>query len=371
MEKYASPGAVQTSGASYWKPARTFAAEAISEQPSASEPSASERIPVKTSIGVILCRRNEETGRTEVLLAHKRYTYAFAEFIHGRYAKGRVSPGMALQCAATMFSDMTREELFDILSLNFEQMWYRVWLTCENRDLYNKKYAKFQSTFIRDDGGTALRNLVMLTRANGVVLWEVPKGRRLNTRETDIICATREMKEETGVEKSDYRLLPCTKRRVSYVSAGTRYVCIYYIAIANPHNANIVGCDDPSRPTLRNPSHMAEVGEVRWYDIERIRLIDSPDERLESLIGPAFRLVKQYMKGRWASRRHNIPPPMVMAPPPAMPESKWNSAQKKGKGSAKRHYKAAGKAKNGKPATSARSDAANLNWRSAGSSKKQ
>ena len=264
--------------------------------------------PTKTSMGVILCRRNAKTGRPEALLAHKRYTYAFSEFVHGRYTRGR--PAVAFHRVAPHFDYMTREELFDILSLNFEQMWYRIWLTLDNRDLYNKKYAKFQSTFMRDDGGVALRRLVMLARPFGTLLWEVPKGRRLSAREPDILCATRELYEETGVKKNEYRFLPGVKRRVSYVSAGTRYVCAYYVAIANPHLASAVNYDDPARPTLREINYMAEVSEVRWYDIEQIRLIDSSDSRIASLVAPAFKLMKQYLKGRWGFR---IPSPMVQA----------------------------------------------------------
>jgi ADP-ribose pyrophosphatase YjhB (NUDIX family) len=291
------------------------------------------RVPTKTSIGIILCRRNVKTGRPEVLLAHKRYTYAFAEFVHGRYARGRASFAMTLRNITPLFDLMTREELFDVLSLNFEQMWYRIWLTLDNRDLYNKKYAKFQSTFMREDGGAALRRLVMLARATGVLLWEVPRGRHLNAREADSLCASRELHEETGVEKSEYRFLPGVKRRVSHVSAGTRYVCAYYIALANPHLANADGYDDPSRPTLRDLSHMAEVSEVRWHDIERVRLIDSSDSRLEALVAPAFNLIKQYLKGRWASRRPVIAPPTTAVLPPAAgaaraPEEGWRPAQK-------------------------------------------
>ena len=273
----------------------------------------SARHPTKLSIGVILCRRNEMTGRPEALLAHKRYTYAFAEFVHGRYARGCAGSNAAIRCVAPLFNRMTREELFDILSLNFEQMWYRIWLTAENRDLYNKKYAKFQSTFMRDDGGAALRRAVMVARAAGVLLWEVPRGRRLNTREADIICATRELYEETGVEKSDYRLLPGVKRRVSYVSSGTRYICAYYVAIANPHLAHSAIYDDPSRPTLREINYMAEVSEARWLDIEQIRLIDTADSRLGALVAPAFKLVKQYLKGNWASRRQPAVGEHIMA----------------------------------------------------------
>jgi 8-oxo-dGTP pyrophosphatase MutT (NUDIX family) len=260
------------------------------------------RISTKTSIGIILCRKNVNTGRPEVLLAHKRYTYAFADFVHGKYVRSRIGSNTMLRYIAPLFDHMTREELFDILSLNFEQMWYRIWLTIDNKDLYNKKYAKFQSTFMRDDGGATLRKLVMQARSTGVLLWEVPKGRKLNAREADILCATREMYEETGISKNDYRFLPGVKRKVSYISAGTRYNFTYYIAFANPHLAGANIYDDPSQPTLRDINYMAEVSEVRWYNIDQIRLIDNTDLRLEDLITPAFKLFKQYSKGKWNIR---------------------------------------------------------------------
>jgi 8-oxo-dGTP pyrophosphatase MutT (NUDIX family) len=259
-------------------------------------------IPMKTSIGIILCRRNAGTGRPEALLVHKRYTYAFAEFIHGRYARGRAGSDVALRHVSVLLADMTREELFDILSLNFEQMWYRVWLTRENWELYRRKYDKFHSTFMRDDGGASLRRAVMQVRGTGVLLWEVPKGRRLNPREADMLCAVRELGEETGIEKSEYRFLPGIKRRVSYVSAGTRYACTYYVAIANPRLTAAAG-PDGSKPTLRDLNLMAEVSEIRWHDIERIRLIAGAQSHLEALVVPAFRLMKKYLRGRWASRR--------------------------------------------------------------------
>ena len=275
--------------------------------------------PTKTSIGIILCRKNETSGRPEVLLVHKRYTYAFAEFVHGRYARGRPGSGAALRCVSALFDNMTTEELLDVWSLNFEQMWFRIWLSHSNRDLYNKKYAKFQSTFMRDDGGDALRRNLKEARGHGTLLWEVPKGRRINAREADVLCAVRELQEETSIKKNEYRILPGVKRRESYVSAGTRYVCAYYIALANPHLANSTGrCPgDPGRPTLREIHHMGEVSKIRWHDIERVRMLDDADNHLEKLVAPAFRLMKQYLRGRWASRRTALPPPDVAIVPPS------------------------------------------------------
>jgi len=253
------------------------------------------------SVGIILCRKNQKTGRLEVLLVKKRFTYAYAEFIHGRYVReGARARENALRDVATLLDNMTREELLDIWSLNFAQMWYRAWLLGGNRDMYNKKAAKFQSTFMREDGGAALHRMITQARANGEALWEVPKGRRLHAREGDVFCAVRELREETGVDKSEYRILPGVKRRVNYVSVGVRYTCVYYVALANPNLAARESLfPTKSALALREMTHMAEIGEACWKDIEQIRSL-SKDGHLARLVTPAFSLVKKYLRGKWA-----------------------------------------------------------------------
>ena len=277
--------------------------------------------PVKTSHGIILCRKNTTTNRPEVLLVHKRYTYAFAEFIHGRYYRSRIYDVYGR--VSQLFDLMTREELTDILSLNFSQMWYRVWLSPGTTEQYNKKSAKFHATFIKNDNGATLRELVMNARTRGTLLWEVPKGHKEGVCEADSICAIRELYEETGVCKGGYKLLPKVKRRVSYISAGTRYNCAYYVAIANPNLSNRK-ITDPSRPTLRDVEYLSEVSEVKWFDIEHIRLVAGDNSSLERLVLPAFKLVKQYNRGRWDYRMDKYVTPSVYTPP--VRQNAWQPA---------------------------------------------
>ena len=183
----------------------------------------SNKYVTKISIGIIIIRINNK--QPEVLLINKRCTYAFSEFICGNYKTYNNKIEYILE-------QMTTEELLDIWSLNFEQMWYRFCLTVNKQDIYyNKKYSKFQSTFMQD-GGIYLRKLISNTTSKGNLLWEVPKGRKLNNKESDINCAIREVEEETGIKKNQYNFIPNAKRKVSFISCGVKYICIYYIAIA-------------------------------------------------------------------------------------------------------------------------------------------
>lgn len=258
-------------------------------------------IPVKKSYGIILCRINNITNKTEVLLVHKRYTYAYSMFIHGKYTKPNIWPKTSMQFIINLLSQMTLEELLDIWSLDFKQMWYRVWLNTNcDIELFKRKQTKFYMSFIKNDEGANLRSLIQQVRNYNFLNWEVPKGRLKNAQETNISCAIREIKEETGLNKTDYTILPNVKRYVNYVSLGTRYVCTYYIAIINPNiryfNNNL----------FKNITSLTEIGETKWFDIDKLRLVDDHKKHLETLIKPAFKLVKKFVSDKWITRYRQL-----------------------------------------------------------------
>lgn len=240
----------------------------------------------KISFGVIVTRISKATNRPEAVLVRGRYSYEFAEFVHGRYSRKNS------RAVSALFDAMSVNERLDIYSLDFAQMWYRIWLTSERRELYNKKFAKFQASWLRDDSGEYLRRLVQGSRpspADGGIRLEFPKGKRQSNLEPDLNCAIRETEEEAGISKCDYQILPGIKRRASHVHMGVRYVNVYYVAVARRELT--VGVD------FRDLDQVSEVSEVRWMDIEQIRLFDAPDRRLEKTVAPVFKYVKRYARG--------------------------------------------------------------------------
>ncbi len=257
-------------------------------------------ISVKKSYGIILCKINSITNRPETLLVHKRYTYAYSMFIHGKYSKTNVWPKISMSIVGNLLSQMTLEELLDIWSLDFKQMWYRIWLNNCNTELYKRKYTKFYMSFLKQDNGESLRKTIQQIRSFNTLSWEVPKGRQLDSQENNITCAIREIKEETGLNKCDYTILPNVKRYVNYVSLGTRYICTYYIAIINPSIKYY------NNSLLKDVQTISEVSEAKWFDIDKIRLIDDYKKHLEALVAPAFKLVKKYVNGKWITRYRTI-----------------------------------------------------------------
>lgn len=237
----------------------------------------------KYSVGIIVCRQCAgEPYRVAVV--RKRYTYAFSDFIHGKYSRSAPKGAMAL------LDRMTTEELLDVWALDFGQMWYRVWLTAAAGELYAKKRARWEATFIRPDAGAQLRAMVKQARGSNATLWEIPKGHP-ETGEHDIICGVRELKEETGITKKEYRLVPGATCDTSHLDMGVKYVCKFFIAVAST-TRQLASQPGAARALERR----GEVGEARWMSLAEIRAVDTPGRHLERLAAPAIARVKKFVR---------------------------------------------------------------------------
>ena len=259
----------------------------------------------KTSIGIILVKPGSLNFSPEVLLVHKRYTYAFNEFINGNYiylhhntTKFFVKKNYTIMSLEALLEQMTTEELLDIMSLNFEQMWYRLCLSVDKNDpQYIKKFNKFKSSFLDYDDGKKLLLLVKNTRFRGTRLWEIPKGRKTNNKESDIDCAIREVEEETGVKKEFYKIIPNIKKKVSFISNNVKYVFIYFIGIINNlYIKNYMGHKIYQRLNLLND--IREVGDIGWFNFQYVKLFNNESNNLENIIRSSFKITKKYQKNK-------------------------------------------------------------------------
>jgi 8-oxo-dGTP pyrophosphatase MutT (NUDIX family) len=232
----------------------------------------------KYSIG-LACMRYIN-GYPEILLVCKRYTYAFSEFVHGKYTMlFHSNYQKTKQDLIDLFSKMTVEEKVDILSLDFNKIWYKVWLNGSKPPSYFYAKNKFESTFLVD-GGVRLKKLLSKS-TNSQKVWEIPKGRKKSKEESDIICAVREFKEETGIQKNQYKILPGIIRKFSHTDANITYTNTYYLAVMT-HKI------EPQISFITN-EQISEIGDIRWMSMAMIRVIDT-DGRLENFIKPLMRI---------------------------------------------------------------------------------
>lgn len=261
----------------------------------------------KTSYGIACCRFNNK-NKLEILIVKKRYTYCFASFVLGKYNKNK-------KFLKNLFNGMTVQEKLDILSLNFDILWYKIWMEIpSNKTLetpteidciyninlyreylrgngldrykfYKQKKAKFENLFVYGEKKFLL-NLIKKT-SNGMILWEIPKGRK-NINETFMDCAIREFKEETGINYKNYTIMFDLDPIVnSYTSFSTTYANKYYIAYEAKHSNPKVD--------FSNNIQVSEIQDIKWVELDEIKFID-PGGHLSNLVNKIFLTFKHKYK---------------------------------------------------------------------------
>jgi 8-oxo-dGTP pyrophosphatase MutT (NUDIX family) len=288
----------------------------------------------KIAAGLILVRTPEQTekakdvsgGRREyqALMVKGRHTYAFSEFVHGRYERSR------LDTVRQLISEMTIEERLVIASLDFDEIWNKVWARRhirvfnwrpggstpysrlkvaqngwppldQSRDsLYRRRNAKFEESWLNsEDSKKTLSRLLNEAKGIGKVRWEFPKGKRHARSESDLSCAIREFQEETRVNVRNFHLLPGFARVEMYSHMRVLYVNTYFLAALKHQVA-----DPATLISLSNYDQISEVSDVRWMGIEAMRVNTGPVGRDLTVMGRlAFQYVKDYFRSRTAPSR--------------------------------------------------------------------
>lgn len=232
----------------------------------------------RESIGIACCRFNN--NKPEILLICKRYTYAYNLFVQGKYNSCNNVELIEL------FNGMTVDEKLDLRSLNFMQIWYRIWLDNAVKTAnYFVAKNKFESTFCSDNGIRLKRLLSRSTNSDKV--WEIPKGRKINKTEPEIHCAIREFREETGVHKKSYKLFLGATRTYTFVDDGVKYINVYYLAFMR-HN---IDC----KIDFGLRDQLDEISDIRWMNINDIRYVDQSG-RLERFTKSIFNFMKSHAK---------------------------------------------------------------------------
>lgn len=225
----------------------------------------------KYSVGIALCKFNEEKQRIEMVMVKKRCTYYFTLFILGSYRMGDNKRLLHL------FSRMTPEEKLVVLTFNFETMWNHHWQTHNNNPKFNRKkiadfsfYTAKKNKFdklIADDNGKRIRSLISISR-NSSLIWEIPKGRKIFDHENDIECAVREFQEETGISKESYKIVPEIKPfKTTERDGDTYYISTYYVAIPVKHIKLRIDFDMLDQ--------ICEIIDIRWISSEEVDLLNS------------------------------------------------------------------------------------------------
>ncbi len=242
-----------------------------------------------TSYGIALVKKNKLNtihNQYEILMIKKRLTYSFIAFVKGIYNKNNENE------LIRMFNNMTVDEKFCIMSLNFNIMWYKSSLSLP----YTNKYAskeltkyekckmKFEKSFLNDNGKRLL-NILKKSKSSKKI-WEIPKG-AVNKNESNINAAIREFYEETNIKKNKYKLLYHINPIIYiFTDENITYKYVYYIGILLDNKYNLYLDFKPN-------SHIMEITELRFFSLDELKIINL-DKKFINCIKEIFKLAKPY-----------------------------------------------------------------------------
>jgi 8-oxo-dGTP pyrophosphatase MutT (NUDIX family) len=200
----------------------------------------------------------------EVLLIQRRDSLGYVDLLRGKYSIHDV------EYIKKQISGMTDEEREKIVHKEFEEIWSEMW-GAESTDVQYKKdkeNSKNKLMALREgitldiSGTTAtLADFVRECPIHWPTPeWGFPKGRR-DGGESDLECALREMKEETGLQPNEvfvvHNLEPLVE---TFLGSNRVNYCHKYFIIYVPDGSTVKY--DPSNPHMKR-----EIGNIQWFSL--------------------------------------------------------------------------------------------------------
>ena len=201
----------------------------------------------------------------EVLLIQRRDSLGYVDLLRGKYSIHDV------EYIKKQIRGMTDEERNKIVYRDFDELWAEMWGS-ESTDVQYKKDKENSKNKLM-----ALRDGITLdVSGNRATIadfvnecsvhwstpeWGFPKGRR-DGGESDMDCALREMKEETGLSLDDiciiHNLEPLNE---TFIGSNRVHYCHKYFVVYVP-DGNQVKFDP------KNPHMKREIGSLGWFSLQ-------------------------------------------------------------------------------------------------------
>ena len=236
----------------------------------------------KISYGILLFFYDKTIRKNKFLLIRRKDSIEYVNFIRGIYRLNN------LEHLTKIINRMTIEEISNIQTSSFENLWEKLWmksLDVDNLKIEHKKnYEKAYNKFMDLRNKNKLASILKSYKSNWLESeWGFPKGRK-NTYESDIEAAIREFTEETGINNDYYIILNSKEFIEEYIGTdGKIYKHIYYLAKYINKNIDL----------HINPSNRHQITEIsllkfftleeaiykfRSYHIEKINIIKEADK---------------------------------------------------------------------------------------------
>jgi 8-oxo-dGTP pyrophosphatase MutT (NUDIX family) len=195
------------------------------------------------------------------LMIQRRDSLGFIEIIRGKYKTNNK------EYIQYHIDTMTCVEHEKLLTLSFDSLWNGLWgIPKEQTQSYknDKESAriKFEQLKVGSEDFPPLEQFIINSQKNYTVPeWGFPKGRR-DSGETDLQCALRELREETGVNEKDVIFIR-NLDSISETFFGSNHIhyCHKYFMFLYNSDKELV--------YDKNNFHMIqEIGDLGWFSLE-------------------------------------------------------------------------------------------------------
>lgn len=193
--------------------------------------------------------------KIKFLLIQRKHSFSYVDFIRGKYNE------KDLNDISNSLNLMSLEEITKIMDTNFDILWDDLWKKTSKHKAYQKEYELSKNKFNYIKTNYKIINLINFDKLYETPEWGFPKGRR-DKNETNINCAIREFKEETGIDDEKYTLLYrlSTVEESVYDAKNTLYKLVYYLAISH----------DEYTLKINNEYQQYEIGDMKWLTFEEV-----------------------------------------------------------------------------------------------------
>lgn len=245
-----------------------------------------------TSYGIICFR--VLNNQIQYLMIQRKDSLSYIEFLRGKYALNQK------QYIMRLFENMTNEERYALLHVDFTTLWKELWQADRNKN-FQKEYQEAKYKFevlkagyiIKSTDSVLFFDIKYIINNTTSTLyepeWGFPKGRR-NINEDDFSCALREFKEETNLSlKNVYMIKQQPYEEVFTGTNNVRYRHVYYIAYYcnNRHYVYVNPCNKYQCREIQDIkwfSYDEAQGKIRNYNIERKELFKRVNNNILKMI---------------------------------------------------------------------------------------
>lgn len=233
---------------------------------------------------IFSCLPVDKVPELHYFMVQRRNTMGFVEFVRGKY--DTVDLVKKNEMIKIYLEEMTCHERHVLATQPFDRIWGNLWMN-HNSKLYINTFNDAKQKFKNLD----IQKLLDETECKWTdTEFGFPKGRK-NFNESNIQCAIREFREESGFNFKEFKLQPDlgTVEEVFTGTNGIKYKHVYYIAFISK---------DTLLPKLdtRNINQAGEIKHLGWYNFDECqRLIRSYDVEKKKILHKVHSKLEQYL----------------------------------------------------------------------------